>query len=203
MFIQVFQGKTGDAAGIRRQMDQWMTDLKPGAEGWLGTTAGVSADDEFIAVVRFSSEEAARRNSGRPEQGEWWAETEKHFEGEVLFHDCPEVDTILEGGSDDAGFVQVMQGHVTDVDAARRLDRRMPDILPGVRPDVIGSTVGWNPTNGRYTETIYFTSESEARENEKKMGDSPDAQSFRAEREAITAEEPRFIDLTDPWLSSA
>jgi hypothetical protein len=201
MFIQIIQGKTSDAAGLKRQMDRWQQELAPGAAGYLGATAGVADNGRFISVVRFESEDAARKNSDRPEQGEWWTETEKLFDGEVLFHDCTEVDSFLKGGSDDAGFVQIIQGHVKDVAAARKLDQKMNATLPSVRPDVIGGTVAWNP-NGRYTETVYFTSEAEARENEKKMDVAPELQSVREEWDAIKAEEPEYIDLKDPWLLS-
>ena len=35
--------------------------------------------------ARFESEEAAQANSDRPEQGAWWAETAKVFDGEATF----------------------------------------------------------------------------------------------------------------------
>jgi hypothetical protein len=199
MFIQVFQGKTKDAEGLRRQMDRWNSEIRPGAIGYLGSTAGVSDDGEFIAVARFESEDKARQNSDRSEQGEWWAETEKYFDGEVLFHDCNRVETMGKGGSDDAGFVQVIQGHVSDVDAAIALDTRLNENLTKIRPDVIGGTTGYHP-NGRYTSTVYFTSEKEAREGEKKMGESEELTAAMSELETLSVEEPKFIDLRDPWM---
>jgi hypothetical protein len=199
MFIQVFQGKTKDPEGLRRQMDRWNSELRPGAIGYLGSTAGVSDDGEFIAVARFESEDKARQNSDRREQGEWWAETEKYFDGEVLFHDLNRVETFLEGGSDDAGFVQIIQGHVSDVDAATKMDQSMNEELSKVRSDVIGGTTGYH-SNGRFTSTVYFTSEKEAREGERKMNESEDAQARMKEFEAISVEPPKFIDLKDPWL---
>ena len=69
MFIQVIQGKVADAEGLRAAMDRWGRDLQPGATGWLGTTGGITDDGTFVATVRFDSEDAARRNSERPEQG--------------------------------------------------------------------------------------------------------------------------------------
>ena len=57
--------------------------------GWLdrllGGTAGVTEDGRFIAVVRFESEEDARRNRDRPEQDRWWSETAKLFDGSPHF----------------------------------------------------------------------------------------------------------------------
>src|ERR671923_523515 len=108
MFIQVIQGDVRDAAAFRAQLDRWAEELGPTADGWLGTTGGLATQGGFIAVVRFESEEAARRNSDRPEQGRWWAGTAQSL-GEVTFHDCAEVDLMGAGGSDEAGFVQVIQ----------------------------------------------------------------------------------------------
>jgi hypothetical protein len=81
MFIQVIQGKVADAAGLHAAMDRWVQKLQPGATGFLGCTAGITDDGTFIAAVRFESAEAARRNSDRPEQGAWWAETAICFDG--------------------------------------------------------------------------------------------------------------------------
>ena len=44
MFVQVMEGRVGDAKGLRSQLEAWMSDLQPGADGWLGTTAGITAD---------------------------------------------------------------------------------------------------------------------------------------------------------------
>src|SRR5512134_1758692 len=103
MFIQVM---TADAAGLRRQLDRWHDEIAPGATGYLGTTAGVAEDGTAIVLARFESEDAARANSDRPEQGAWWRATAEYFDGDVTFRDCRQVETSLAGCSDDAGFVQ-------------------------------------------------------------------------------------------------
>jgi hypothetical protein len=66
VFVQVIQGQVADAEQLRAAMDRWAQELALGAIGWLGTTAGVTEDGRFIALARFTSEEAARRNSDRP-----------------------------------------------------------------------------------------------------------------------------------------
>src|SRR3712207_6112514 len=119
MFVQVFQGRTSDPDALRAALERWMRELAPGAIGWLGSTDGVTDDGTFVAVARFESAEAAARNSERPEQGQWWAETEKLFDGEVTFRDSEDVDVELYGDPDRAGFVQIMQGRVTDIARAR------------------------------------------------------------------------------------
>src|SRR6476619_5959805 len=108
MFIQVIQGHVSDPAEIKAAMDRWAEELAPGAIGWLGSTAGATSDGTMIAVARFESADAARANSDRPEQHQLWMETSKHYSGAVVFHDCSDCSDILAGGSDQAGFVQVM-----------------------------------------------------------------------------------------------
>ena len=201
MFIQVIQGKAKDPAGLRKQWEKWDQELKPNADGFLGSTAGVTADGEFIALARFESEEAARSNSGNEQQSAWWDETSQYLD-EPMFHDCTLVDLMQEGGSDDAGFVQVIQGKVTDVEKARSLDDEMKDQMKTLRPDVIGGTVAWHPENGRFTNAIYFTSEAEARKYEKETANAPEFERFMSEWQAISDGEPKFLDISEPWYSS-
>ncbi len=201
MFVQVIEGRAKDAEGLRSQVEKWRRELSPGAQGWLGSTGGVADDGTFIAVVRFESEAAAQANSDRPEQGAWWEETSQYL-ADPMFHDCIEVDVFGAGGSDDAGFVQVIQGKVTDVEKARSLDRDTEDQMNAMRPDVIGGIVAWHPENGRFTNAIYFTSEAETRVKEKEMSDSPDFQKIMSEWQALSDGEPKFLDITEPWYSS-
>jgi quinol monooxygenase YgiN len=201
MFVQVIQGRARDAAGLRKQWERWQQELKPAATGYLGSTGGVTAEGEFILLARFESEEAARANSDSAEQTAWWEETSQYLE-DPLFHDCTLVDLINEGGSDDAGFVQVIQGKVTDVDKAREMDRATQSQMREMRPDVIGGIVAWHPQNGRFTNAIYFTSEAEARAKEKESSSSPEFQQYMKEFEAISDGEPKFLDISDPWFSS-
>ena len=197
MFVQVIQGTTHDREGLRRQMDRWTSELRPGAEGFLGSTGGVTADGDVIAVARFESAEAARRNSDRPDQSAWWEETAKFFDGDAVFHDSEDVDTYRAGGSDAAGFVQVMQGRAADRDALRRLEARAEEMLPTHRPDLIGSVRCWYGS-GDYTEVAYFTSEAEAREGEAKA--PPPELADELESWTALMGEVRYLDLTDPWL---
>lgn len=201
MFVQVVQGKVKDAAGLRKQWERWDQELKPAAQGFLGSTAGVTADGEFIALARFEDEEAARANSDSAAQSAWWDETSQYLDA-PLFHDCSLVDLMNDGGSDEAGFVQVIQGKVTDVDKARQLDKGTEDQMKEMRPDVIGGIVAWHPQNGRFTNAIYFTSEKEARAKEKESSSSPEFQKFMSEWQAISDGEPKFLDITEPWYSS-
>jgi hypothetical protein len=201
MFVQVIQGKAKDAAALREQWQRWDRELQPAANGFLGITAGVTADGEFIALARFESEEAARANSDRADQAAWWTETSQYLEG-TMFHDCTLVDLVNDGGSDGAGFVQVIQGKVTDVDRARELDRETQDQMKDVRPDMIGGIVAWHPQDGRFTNAMYFTSEAEARAKEKETSSAPEFEKYMSEWQAIADGDPKFLDITEPWYAS-
>ena len=197
MFIQVIQGKTKDAEGLRRQFDRWKQELGSGATGYLGSTGGVALDGTVFMMARFENEEAARANSDRPEQGAWWNETAKYFEGTPTFRDCTETDTTLAGGSDSAGFVQVMQGRVTDKARVLELEKEFMPKLNELRPDVIGSIRAWDGDS--FVDTIYFTSEADARKGEAGMADAVGAD--MAEFESLV-QDLTFIDLKDPWLNT-
>src|SRR2546427_1639130 len=167
MFMQVIQGQAADRDGLRRQFDRWASELQPGAAGWLGMTGGVTDDGRFIACVRFESAEAARANSERPEQGAWWTETEKTLTGQAGFVDSDEIDVYLGGGSDTAGFVQILQGGPADRDRLRQIELGFEGIARQYRPDIIGWVFAWH-SGGRFTEIVYFSSEAAAREGETK-----------------------------------
>ena len=200
MFIQVIQGRTSDAAGLRAAIDRWEQDIAPGAVGWLGSTGGVTEDGRAIAVVRFESEEAARRNSARPEQDAWWRETEKLYDGGVTFKESSEVVVDMQGDPDQAGFVQIMQGRTSDPERARQLMAQDPDMWAKFRPDVLGSVEATHD-GGAYTMVLYFTSEADAREGERKAVPM-ELQATMDEMEKLTVEQPDFFDLKEPVLRS-
>ncbi len=199
MFIQVITGTTSDRDGLRRQFDRWERELRPGASGFLGSTGGVTDDGRFFAAARFESEQAASRNSAREEQGAWWAETEKYLEN-VAFQDSAEVSTLGGGGSNDARFVQVMRGRITDKEKTPELMARFAELQPAMaerRPDIIGDVTVIH-SDGTYTDLIYFTSEAEAREGEKKEMPAEMQGMFEDFMAAMPVDE--YLDLKDPWL---
>jgi hypothetical protein len=200
VFVQVIQGQVADAGKLKAALDRWIQELAPGSIGWLGTTAGVTDDGRFIELARFESEEAARRNSDRPEQDRWWAETSKLFTGEASFSDSSDVTLDLPGDPDAAGFVQVIQGRGSDPDRARELMGQDSTDWAGFRPEILGS-VAVGHEGGAYTMAVYFTSEAEAREGERKQP-PPALQAQMDEMAALSVGEPEFFDLKRPWLYS-
>ncbi len=114
MFVQVIKGRTNDPNRLRSQNDRWREEVRPGAAGFLGSTGGIADDGTVIFFARFADEAAARANSNRAEQGAWWEETMGCFDGDPTFRESSDTRMLFDGGSDDAGFVQLMEGTVSD-----------------------------------------------------------------------------------------
>jgi hypothetical protein len=197
VFIQIIQGKCTRHDEMRALADRWRDELAPGADGWLGGTYGFTDDDEFVGVVRFESREKAMANSARPEQGAWAEEMMALMDGEVTFHDCEDVTLMLGGGSDEAGFVQVIRGKVDDPERLKAMLTRDPTSLHEMRPEIIGATLAIEP-DGTFTETVAFTDEDSARKGERM---EPPAD-MRAELD-YAMKDATFYDLHHPWFNSA
>jgi hypothetical protein len=200
MFVQVIEATTSDPAAVRAAMDRWMQELAPGATGWLGSTAGMTPDGRMVAVVRFDTEEHARANSDRAEQGEWWAEMAKLFDSDPVFRDSTRVLVDVRGNPDDAGFVQVMQGGSTDPERAWKLMEEDDTDWSAFRPDILGS-ISIGHADGRWTMVNYFTSEAEARAGEQKEAPA-ELQQQMEELMSLSTGEPEFLDIAEPWFSS-
>ena len=197
MFIQVITGQVADTEGLNAALERWDTEIRPGAVGFLGSTEGITDDGRFVGLVRFESTEAAQANSQRPEQGAWWQEASQCFAGPVTFHDCSEVDVYRSGGSDAAGFVQVMQGHA-DREQLRDMDAKFEDRLAEMRPDLLGSVRAWD--GDEYTEAAYFSTEAEARAAEAEEP-PPDVAAALGDWQQVMGD-VTYYDLTSPRLVS-
>jgi hypothetical protein len=194
MFVQVFQGNVRDPQLYKQHTEQWRREIRPKTTSFLGFTAGLTDDGQMITVARFDAEAGARRDSELPEQAAWFDMFSKNFDS-ITFHDCSEVDTMLDGGSNDAGFVQVIQGHAKNRDEMRSQRSDFEQELRSVRPDLIGATFAWHNDDDRaFTEVAYFTSEEAAREGEQRMAGSSLAASFTD----LVDGEMAFLDLRNP-----
>jgi hypothetical protein len=196
MFVQVIKGKTSDAAGFRAQGDRWRDEVRPGAIGFLGGTSGLTDDGTFITIARFEDEASARANSERPEQAAWWEETAKLVDGEASFRESSDVRLLFGGGSDEAGFVQIMEG--TAPDRAKADAMETPELLEQLRtarPDLLGGVRVWFD-GGAFVEAAYFTSEEAARAGEASDDFDGPQEEFDEAFGEIT-----FLDLRDPQFS--
>jgi hypothetical protein len=94
-----------------------------------------------------------------------------------------------------------MQGRVTDPDRVKELMAQIPaETMAAFRPDVLGS-VSIGHDGGEWTQVIYFTSEAEAREGERKEA-PPEFQAAMEEMGKLSVGETTFHDLRRPMLHS-
>ena len=196
MFVQMMEGRTRDAGALRRQLDAWVDELSAGARGWLGSTGGVTDDGRVFLTARFESADHAKANSDRAEQGRWWESTASCFDGDVSFTESEDVETFLAGGSNEAGFVQVITASA-DRDRLHAIDAVLEDQAASMRPDLIGGWRAWTGAQS-YVEVAYFTSEEDARANESRDVPPEMADMMSTYQELMAGAE--YIDLRDPWL---
>lgn len=199
MFIQVLQGSTTDHGGIRRALDRWVSDVVPGSPGYLGSTTGVTEDGTVISIARYESSGAAEAIRSRHEFQQWWTETSQLFVEPPSFWNSADVFVNLVGDPDNAGFVQVMRGHLSDPVRARELMERHVDQLNALRPDIVGRLAALHD-GGDYTQVIYFTSEEAARQAENPTF-PPELVPLMLEMRALNGR-PDYYDLKEPWLTS-
>ncbi|HEX5576450.1 MAG TPA: hypothetical protein VFX42_11290, partial [Gemmatimonadales bacterium] len=83
---------------------------------------------------------------------------------------------------------------------ARQLMDQDSDKWAEFRPDMIGS-VAVGHEDGGYTMVLYFTSEAEAREGERKEP-PPELQAQMAEMDKLSVGETEFFDLKQPVIMS-
>jgi hypothetical protein len=200
MFIQIIQGRATNPPGIRRDLGRWHRQLAADADGWLGSTTGITEDGWSITVVHFASEAQARRNRDRPEQREWWRDASQHL-ARVVAHDAPKVHIYRDGGSDQAGFVQVIQGHTDDMERMVSLGRDQDDVLAREAPHILGVTVAEHADRpGDFTQILYFTSEQDARSYDQDPAIEEDEPAQEKRRSLMTS--LHSFDLRDPQMLS-
>ena len=199
MFIQILQGKCTRHDEMRAMADRWREELSEGAHGWLGGTYGFTDDDTFVGIVRFTDRAAAMANSERPEQGAWAEQMMALMDGPMEFHDCDDVTLMMDGGSDDAGFVQVIRGKIDDPERLKAL-MTDTDVLHEARPEIIGATLAIE-ADGTFTETVSFTDEAAARAAEARDMDGMPEEVRATIQEAMA--NATFYDLHHPWFASA
>ena len=200
MFIRVIQGRATNPPGIRRDLGRWQRQLAADANGWLGSTAGITEDGWSITVVHFASEAEARRNSDRPEQREWWRDASQHL-ARIAVHDASKVHTYGEGGVDEAGFVQVIQGHVDDLERMAILGYDQDKDLARNAPHILGMTVAEHTDKpGGFTQVVYFTSEQDARRFQPEPPTEADQPAHEERRGLMT--NLRSFELRDPQMLS-
>jgi hypothetical protein len=192
VFIQVIKAKTSRQDEARALLQEW-NDVPNVDGGPLGGTFGFTDDGTFIGVVRFESRDTARANSDQPETDAMAQRMTELMDGPPEYYDCDDVTVWLDGGSDDAGFVQVIIGKTDDADRLKEVMGDDSNDVQQERPDIIGGTFALTD-DGTFINTIAFTDEASAREGEKNSSPPEEMQSVMRDLQ--------YFDLRDPWFES-
>jgi hypothetical protein len=95
--------------------------------------------------------------------------------------------------------VQVVQGQVTDLAAARRHRDDLQELLRSHLPCLLGAATIEHDDN-RFTRVLCFSTEDEARDGERTM--PAELRRRDAQALALLRGPLRFLDLREPWFSS-
>lgn len=189
-FVLVARGPVGDPVVLRRGWEEWNEWLASAASGWLGSTGGIASGGQWLAAVRYSSEEAGRAAAE--------ADAGQRFLSAASTIDLTG-DVQLVGGNGSptaAGFVQFMRAQVADRLRFESVEAAVSDRFAAVRPDFLGGLRIWTDP-GRLTIVDWFTSEADARAGE--------ASEMPADLGALFGEwmslldDVEWYDLPEPW----
>lgn len=198
MLAETIRGWVSDPKAMGAAFDTWMREIAPGATGLLGSTGGVTDANELFILTLFESEEEARANEARPEQGQFWAEVFDLFRSEPAIQTSTRVYSDTNGDLNSTGFVQIRSGEVSDGD-------RMLDLMEGnssfrtAHEDILG-IVGVVSDDGGFTNAVYFTSYEASRRLDEDNDMPSDVQARGEEMMTLVVGEPEYLDLKDPWL---
>jgi hypothetical protein len=198
LFIQVIKVPVSDRDGWKAALDGWITEVGPGATGWLGSTGGVTDDGLAVLTARYETKAQADANRDRPEHVGWLERSAKYVSGEAVVKDSTSVWVDLVGDPDTAEFVQVIEGRVSDTERMMEIGDRDRAAWGRFRPEILGS-VAVVHEGGEYTMFLYFTNEPDAREGEKKPI-PPELADQAAEMNSLDVGEPTFYDLRAPHM---
>ncbi|MDP9021629.1 MAG: hypothetical protein M3N57_02810 [Actinomycetota bacterium] len=198
VFLQIIQAPTANPTGVGQVWERWHENVAPGAIGWTQSIAGVTDDGQFIAVVEFVSEEAARNNQQRPEQDLWWRDLSAQLQGDATFHECSSVSQYGEALDDKASFVQVIQGRAAQIERLLgEVPQREHHHVYETDLDLMGGLIGIHD-GGEFTEIVYYPSEDAAR--------NPDTGGYRERGVSLIefladhVSDIRYLNLRDPWI---
>ncbi|MCU0267319.1 MAG: hypothetical protein MUF83_01600 [Acidimicrobiales bacterium] len=196
MFVQIIEGKVREPASFVDMERSWDATCRPGAVGFLGSTGGVTADGTTFIAARFRSAEDAAANAARPEQSVWWSEVSPLFVEPPSFRETTDVTEWGGGGSDDAGFVQVLKGRVADRARLEEIYDATVETMQRVRRDILGGVVHW--FDDESVEVVYFSSEEAARAGEQ-LEMPPELAALGEEMMAMM-QGVEYLDLPAPTL---
>lgn len=158
-FAQVIEGYVDDRETALIDWNDWCASLP--SSGEINHTIG-SSDDGRIVVLIFGDSATALGDEG----SKLSAQPFSHFKGPAIVYESERIDASLFGPWEDAGCVQLIHGRARHIDRLEGLTQEMLAEVRETCPDVLGHVMIHYEDN-RFTEAIYFTSEEDARSEER------------------------------------
>ena len=187
-FLVLARGAVADPDALRRGWEEWQERAVAGGSGWLGATAGIAPSGQWVAALRYSSEEAAR--AARDDVGSF-------LSGATAVELTGDVQVVDGNGSPAAGrFVQVMRARVPERRRLEDVEAAIGDRFAALRPDFLTGLRAWTAPD-RLTVVDWFTSEAEARAGEA-AGIPVDLGSLFGEWMSLL-HDVEWNDLVEPW----
>ena len=198
--IRTIRGVVSDRPAFLAARQRWTDDLAPGATGWLGSTTGIGDDNQFFSLLRYTSEESARRDGERHEQIEWWSEIRRSLDGEPTVTEGTTLYVETPGRTEDAGFVQVITAQTADGERSLQKARQTAELRAAMRPEIL-TTVVVGHVGGRYTMLVYFVSEAAARLGQQRPVPSEAIEAMRSMSDLVVGP-PQYLELSELWIDT-
>jgi hypothetical protein len=196
LFAQVLTFKVADSPALFDAFDTWNKEIGSKAPGFLGGSGGITDDGTAVVIVRYRTAEECLAVRELPEHQQWRADSLPLIAGEIVSKDSVNVITDLPGNPEEAGFVQVIQGRLSDPEDAFGLGAEDRKALAEARPDIIGRELILHD-NSEFTLVVSFTNEEQARIGEQQ----PLPDDVAAQRDRVFSGPdgvPTFYDLRKP-----
>src|SRR5687768_4501027 len=97
MFVQFIRATINDVDGLRAHLKRGGAELTPGVVGFLGSTAGISTNGEFVVLARYGSEASCRTSRARTESVAWWHDVRDYIDGEPVVKESDRVSVLISG----------------------------------------------------------------------------------------------------------
>ena len=190
VFLLLARGPASDPEIVRRRWDEWHEREASKNAGWLGSTGGVASGGEWLAAVRYASEDPARAAARAALDSDFFAAaTTVEVTGDVH---------VLEGNGSPTGgrFVQFMRARVPDRHRLEAIEAAMGSQFAALRRDFLSGLRAWTGPD-RLTVVDWFTSEADARAGE--AIDIPADLGARFGEWMSLLHDVEWYDLNQPW----
>ncbi len=192
-FVLLARAPAGDPDILRRRWDTWHQQAAASSAHWLGSTGGLAPGGDWLAAVRYSSEEAARTAAQAAADPDLLPDA-------TTIEVTSDVHLVEGNGSPaDGTFVQFMRARVHERHRLEAVEDSVGDRFAAHRPDFLAGLRAWTGPD-RLTVVDWFTSEADARAGE--AIDIPaDLGTLFSEWMSLL-HDVEWYDLRQPWQMS-